>query len=270
MLANTGHEQLIGSPPAVVELGSRRGRRFATLICVYHVELRQFPHNFCRFNLTEGELREAVLEAWARQEWLEFGERKWNPHQAQLTVIQGPQLPLEQLSMGRGWRAATREGRDVTQQMLAAARADMATSEASGSDLDAMSIGGTQARANTVHHGGAIDTSTAWTSKSDVGPLADSLGLEVLAKLGDEAVPLAIVWQLACERHPEWVASESLRLAEHAVRSLCGSQLAVVLLASDSDEPEICASKEQIDAALHQIHNWSSIASSATALIRRA
>src|SRR5580698_7989525 len=89
---------------------------------MYHVELRQFPHNFCRFNLTERELREAVLDAWARGEWFEFGERKWNPHQAKLTVLEGPQIALERLSMGRGWHVAVREGEDVTEQLLAATR----------------------------------------------------------------------------------------------------------------------------------------------------
>ncbi len=237
---------------------------------MYHVELRQFPHNFCRFNLTDEQLREAVLDSWARQEWFEFGERKWNPNQAKLTVIEGPQLPLEQLSMGRGWRAATRDGRDVTQQLLAATRADMASNEASGSDLGATGISGIQIRASTIHHEGATDTAAASAPKSDIDLLADSLGLEVLARLGNETVPLAIAWQLACERHPEWVASESLRLAEHAVRSLYESRLAVVLLASDSGEPEICASEEQIDAVLHQIHNWSSTAGSVPASIRRA
>ncbi len=245
-------------------------RRFATLSGVYHVELRQFPHNFCRFNLTEGQLREAVLDSWARQDWFEFGERRWNPNQAKLTVVEGPQLPLEQLSMGRGWRAAMRDGRDVTQQLLAAARADMVSSKASGSDSGATGIDGTQAQASTIHHEGVTDTAAAGTFKADVDLLADSLGLEILARLGNEAVPLAIVWQLACERHPEWFASENLRLAEHAVRSLHGSRLAVVLVASDSGEPEICASEEQIDAALHQIHNWSSVAGSASASIRRA
>src|ERR1700735_2005039 len=89
---------------------------------MYHVELRQFPHNFCRFNLSEAELREAVLDAWARGEWIEFGERKWNPQQAKLIVVEGPQIPREQRSMGRGWRIVEREGKDVTEQLLAATR----------------------------------------------------------------------------------------------------------------------------------------------------
>jgi hypothetical protein len=67
---------------------------------VFHVELRQFPHNMCRFNLSERELLDTVVEAWARGEWIEFGERKWNPHQARLTAERRPELsPSEALAL---------------------------------------------------------------------------------------------------------------------------------------------------------------------------
>ena len=57
---------------------------------MYHIELRQFPHNMCRFNLTEQELLATVTAPWAREQWIELGERKWSPHQAKLTVLEGP------------------------------------------------------------------------------------------------------------------------------------------------------------------------------------
>ena len=87
---------------------------------MYHIELRQFPHNTCRFNLTERELR-AVLEPWVREKFVTLGERKWSPHQAKLTILEGPRLEVQQLSMGRGWRAAQRQSEDVTERLLAAA-----------------------------------------------------------------------------------------------------------------------------------------------------
>ena len=90
---------------------------------MYHLELRQFPHNFCHFNLTEQALHETVLDAWAQGESVEVGERLWNPQQANLIVIEGPELPVDQLSMGRGWRNALRQGTDVTAELLAGARA---------------------------------------------------------------------------------------------------------------------------------------------------
>jgi hypothetical protein len=165
---------------------------------MYHVELRQFPHNFCRFNLTETELGEAVLDAWARGEWIEFGERKWNPQQAKLIVVEGPQIPLEQLSMGRGWRIVEREGKDVTEQLIAAAHsADVSAAESTATNEQARS------RAATT---------------LGLDPAAASLMAELLDLLGKDSVPLMRAWQLALEGHPDRTPSECLALAEGLVR----------------------------------------------------
>jgi hypothetical protein len=165
---------------------------------MYHVELRQFPHNFCRFNLTETELHEAVLDAWARGEWIEFGERKWNPQQAKLTVFDGPQIPLERLSMGRGWPIAEREGQNVTEQLVAAARSASAS----------------------VAEGAATDERAHSRAAATLGldPAVASLAAELLGLLGEDPVPLMRAWQLALEGHPERTPSECLTLAEGLVR----------------------------------------------------
>jgi 2-iminobutanoate/2-iminopropanoate deaminase len=89
--------------------------------CVYHVELRHFPRNVCRFNLTASELRTTVLEPWAADRPFDMGEMKWDPRQARLTVIESKRIPPEQLSMGRGWSTAQRLGRDVTAQVTGTA-----------------------------------------------------------------------------------------------------------------------------------------------------
>jgi hypothetical protein len=88
---------------------------------MFHVELRQFPHNACAFNLTEAELSQ-ILEPWSRDQWIELGERKWSPHQARLTVLEGPHLPVEDLAMGRGWRNAQHHSEDVTERVIARAQ----------------------------------------------------------------------------------------------------------------------------------------------------
>jgi hypothetical protein len=165
---------------------------------MYHVELRQFPHNFCRFNLTETELHEAVLDAWARGEWIEFGERKWNPQQAKLIVVEGPQIPLEQLSMGRGWRIVEREGKDVTEQLVAAAHSANASAPGSAATNE-------QARSQAA-------------ATLGLDPAAASLAAELLGLLGEDAVPLMLAWQLALEGHPDRTPSECLALAEGLVR----------------------------------------------------
>jgi hypothetical protein len=164
---------------------------------MYHVELRQFPHNFCRFNLTETQLREAVLDAWARGEWIEFGERKWNPQQAKLKVFEGPQIPLERLSMGRGWHVAEREGEDVTERLLAAARD--ASVSAAGS-----AVSNEQARSRAAAAVG-------------LDPAVATLAAQLLDLLGEDSLPLMRAWRLALESHPERTPSECLALAEGLV-----------------------------------------------------
>ena len=89
---------------------------------MFHVELRQFPHNACAFNLNEAELLQTLVIPWSQEQWVELGERKWNPHQARLTVLEGPHLPVEDLAMGRGWRNAQHQSEDVTERVLARAR----------------------------------------------------------------------------------------------------------------------------------------------------
>jgi hypothetical protein len=159
---------------------------------MYHVELRQFPHHFCRFNLTERELRETILDAWARGDWIDVGERKWSPHQANLTVLEGPQLPVDQLSMGRGWRNAVRGGEDVTERVILAAR----------------DTGG----------GPKSPEHAPSTAMADRELAAESLAVELLTLLGEDPVSLMRGWQLALERHPDRTPSECLALAEGLVR----------------------------------------------------
>jgi hypothetical protein len=165
---------------------------------VFHVELRQFPHNFCRFNMSEQELRRSVLNAWARGQWLEFGERRWDPNQATVTVIEGPRLSMPELAMGRGWRNAQRAGTDVTERVLEAAR------RAQGS----VSPGVEAPEASVA--ASALDRPPE--------PEAAALAAELVALLGDDPRSLVRAWHLALEHHPDRTPSECLALAEDFVR----------------------------------------------------
>ncbi len=156
---------------------------------MYHVELRQFPHNMCRFNLSERELFDTIVRAWAQEQWIEFGERKWNPHEARLTVLEGPQLAVEQLAMGRGWRNAQRQSEDVTERVLAQARQDAQVAAAAA----------------------------AAASESASAAGADG---QLLALLGAEPGALLASWRLTAARRPELAPSEALALAEATLRSL--------------------------------------------------
>ncbi len=87
----------------------------------YHVEVQEFPRSANRFNMSGQEIG-AVLLAWAQERVFALGDQKWNPQTAKLTVIEGPEIPVTSLSMGRGWPTAVREGQDVTGRVLAEAR----------------------------------------------------------------------------------------------------------------------------------------------------
>ena len=210
---------------------------------MFHIELRQFPHNACHFNLSEPQLRSLVLP-WVREEWIEIGERKWNPNQAKLTIVEGPELPLDQLTMGRGWRHAEREGQDVTERLFQAARKEVAAAEA-------------VSEKQVAAQGGAGDPAL----------LADSLGLELLALLDDGPAPLARVWLLAGARLPGSSASECLALAERAVVSLLARRLVSLRriegpgAGADGEGAEGegggALADEQVEVALRVVESWS-------------
>jgi hypothetical protein len=176
---------------------------------VYHIELRQSFHNLCHFNLDEGALG-AIVTAWTTDPWVEIEGRKWNPQQARLRILEGPALPLDQLTMGRGWRAAERQGTDVSDRILAAAK------EAARVAMQAAPQQGA---------GQAV----AQQAVPDAALEADSLGLELLSLLTDGPAPLYYAWRLAAKRYPERTPGEALMLAERSVESLLNTRLIVLL-----------------------------------------
>jgi hypothetical protein len=166
---------------------------------MYHVELRQFPHNMSRFNLTDGELG-AIVEPWARQQLVEFGERKWSPQQAKITILEGPHMPLEQLTMGRGWRAAQRNSEDVTDAVLAAAREALAAAAAAPAPGLASSA----------------SSQPAGAAAALADPLA--LGVQLASLLGEDPGRLLAAWREVAARSTGLSPSESLALAERDIR----------------------------------------------------
>jgi hypothetical protein len=103
---------------------------------MYHVELREFPHATHAYNLDTARLREGVLDPFVRGEIFQFGDREWIPQRTRMTILEGDQLPLHALSMGRGWNNARRKGKDVTAEVLAAAGAAQASETAATAGLD--------------------------------------------------------------------------------------------------------------------------------------
>jgi hypothetical protein len=216
---------------------------------VYHVEFRQFPHNLCCFNLNDEELR-AIVEPWVRGEWVELEERKWSPHQARLTILEGPELPLDRLSMGRGWRYAQRQSKDVTKRLLAQAK-ESASSATQASPQD---------------------------PSPDRQNLGDSLALELLSRLADAPAPLSQAWRLASARYPDRSAPECLTLAEQAIRSLLHSRLIVLLHPAARTADSVAGAgsaggelgEQETERVLREVDSWTGEGESAGVRMHRA
>jgi hypothetical protein len=182
---------------------------------MYHLELRQFPHNFNHFNLGEREMR-AVVDPWVRNEPIELGERKWSPHQAKLKILEGPRLPLEELSLGRGWRTAERESQDVTERIFAQARQAIAAP----SSAPAAAPSPASAPSATPVPASAAPTSAAQPS-GQASPLSDplALGVQLASLLGQDPGGLLSAWRQVAARCTGLSPSESLALAEREIRA---------------------------------------------------
>jgi hypothetical protein len=243
---------------------------------VFHIELRQFPHNVCHFNMTAAQLDAAVLDPWARDRWIEMGDRKWSPHQAKLTVIESRRIPVEELSMGRGWRTAQREGHEVTVRVLAAARERIdAGAQAAPSDPGRAQAG--QASDGQASAGHADrdpvrvfvdEIKDHEASATDL--LADSLGLELLSRLGEGPAPLRRAWELARSRHPEHSAGECLVLAERAIVSLLRSRLVALVAAEGAGGLERRLDEVEAAKALLGLDIWSATSSPNDLMLRKA
>lgn len=88
----------------------------------FHVEVSSGLNHARVFNLSGEEVRQKVLEPWVSRRTFELGDRKWNPEETDLRVLEGPDLSNPELAFGQGWANAERASADVTAQALAAAR----------------------------------------------------------------------------------------------------------------------------------------------------
>ncbi len=165
---------------------------------MYHIELRQSFHNFNQFNVSAEELR-ALVEPWVRDERVEIGERRWDPYETQLMILEGPHLPVEELSMGRGWRTAERESEDVTERVLAEARNALAAAPV---PVPAPTPAGSQA----PPPGSAL-----------ADPLA--LGVALASLLGDDPGGLLAAWREVAACSAGQAPSEALAIAERQLRA---------------------------------------------------
>ena len=78
------------------------------------------------FNLSAEELTTRFLAPLVNGRELVYQELEWLPRKTTVTIYEGPELPVEQLGMGRGWGNVQRSGTDVTQRILEQARERLA------------------------------------------------------------------------------------------------------------------------------------------------
>jgi hypothetical protein len=86
----------------------------------FHVEVTSALRHARAFNLSAEEVRQAVLDPWLSRRTVELGDRKWNPEESELRILEGPELSNPELSFGQGWANAERSSQDVTARVLGA------------------------------------------------------------------------------------------------------------------------------------------------------
>jgi hypothetical protein len=235
---------------------------------VFHIELRKFPHTACRFNQSEAQLR-AIVVPWARQEWIEEGERSWNVNEATLTILEGPRLSMPELAMGRGWRNAQKRSQDVTERVLEAARAIGAQG---GAPVVAAPRPAEDAGVSASDDATVPTTAAAARiggGDAEMQLLADSLGLEVLGLLDDGDVTPTRVWEIAQERAADRSLADALALAELALRSLAGRGLVVLRRQGGAGGEEETLSVEEVDRLLGSVEGWGGRAQGAVVVVRK-
>jgi hypothetical protein len=227
---------------------------------MFHIELRQAPHHLHRFNLEKRHLQAMVLEPWIRGAPIEMGERIWDPSKASILVLEGPQIAVGRLTMGRGWAIAHREGTDVTKQAIEAVRQVLAEAAAEAAHAS-VAAGASAAPASA---GIALATQVA---PADAAVLADALGLELLRGLGETPMSLPAAWRIAAERHPQLPIGSALDMARGAVASLARSRLVSLAAAGVSEGEDLDG--ESLEQALASIDSWTLDAGPSSLWIRR-
>jgi|SRR6185312_1846922 len=189
-------------------------------MAVYHVEIREFPRNVNRFNMSGQEIG-AILLAWAQQRVFELADQRWNPQTAEMTVIEGPEIPVSGLSMGRGWPTAMREGQDVTERVIAEAREAIVDGSAAriAQEAEAAAAAPAEAVAAPLDEG-AAEAALLAVEGAESDQLA--LGVELAALLGADAPRLLAAWREVAARASGLTPSESLALAERQLGERTG------------------------------------------------
>jgi hypothetical protein len=191
---------------------------------LYHVELRETPHNTHVYNVDAERLQRELVGPWVRGQIVRFGDQEWIPQRSKITVLEGPHMPLGQLGLGKGWSNASRVSEDVTQRVLDAAQT-------------------------------ALRVSGPPSTPSPVLVREIRLGCAV------EPVSLRTVWRLAGSAMSTASAGEGLVLAERAVSELL--RQGAVELCRGGAAGALPLTAEEAERVLGAVEEWSSEAADA-------
>ena len=87
----------------------------------FHIEVGTGRLHARSFNLSEEELRRAVLDPWLAGRAVLLGDRKWTRDDSELKILEGPELTNQDLAFSQGWANAERASTDVTGTVLTSA-----------------------------------------------------------------------------------------------------------------------------------------------------
>jgi hypothetical protein len=163
---------------------------------VFHVELKQFPGNARRFNLSRQQLDAEFLVPWLAGDPIKLEDRNYLPEKAKLKILAGPRLRQDEIGMGRGWANAERAGEDITERLLAEVKA------------------------------------VAAPSAQDA--LVEDFKAAVVIACSDRRLPLREVAAMSGARHQGARVSEQLALAERAVWELLHQRRILLFLAGEA------------------------------------
>jgi hypothetical protein len=193
-------------------------------MATYHLELRHFPRQSLRFNQSGAQIGALVLP-WVEDRVIEIDGEKWAPYDSEITIIEGPEIPVERLSMGRGWPTAQREGTDVTDRVLSEARAAIADGSAYAQREPAGSPGPAAPEAVAPATATeAVEAPTDYPSHTADATVSEEVAAEpvtaeaVEALLGEDAQRLLAAWRGVSARTGGLAPSESLALAERELQ----------------------------------------------------
>jgi hypothetical protein len=180
---------------------------------MFHVEMRMGMHVVREFNLDDRKLYVTFLEPLLSDREFSIEGHDYYPRHTRIVILEGPELPLDQLGMGRGWGNAERTATDVTESVLAKARAHLA----SHSPASATPTGPAAASAAAQQRAQAPAPTPAPAVAVSV---PDALRERLIGRLSAGPVTLADIAAIAADLMPESPPEEQLAASRGAALEL--------------------------------------------------